>query len=198
MVFDCIKTVCYNSIQRKSKLQSRLKLRWLAHSVVVMRSLLLIGVIMVLLTGGWNAVLAAELCPHITPTQSQQNSSHSISVEAHACCAGRTPEASPHCASSRNSSGDPVDLPSVYQLGWGTFSLCLQSSCAHCAGRSPSLPFVLDRRTPVNRLSDADIEPQTQQSFATYRFSSSPVIAPIRGAPVLLVRKHLLISVFLI
>lgn len=163
-----------------------------------MKRLLLIGVLFMLLVVGWSGVLAAALCSHPEDTSP-------VIAEGHACCRVETAQqADAHCpASPHEAMGDMEMTPLILTAARHTDAHGPEplASCPHCVGKS-GLPI-----TPVLAANSADQSKRDTGAAVSHVFKplvprgaafTPPVTARQGAPPGASVRRHVLLSVFLI
>lgn len=181
---------------------------WIARDVhgirpfgnLTMRRLLQISIVLVLVLGGVQSVLAAALCPHMqhrdaSASQNRAASEHSSSdMKGHcATTPNETPDQQHETATSPEAGtlDAALSLGATYQDG-GT-------NCTHCMGRSERSSAPLSEGAMNRQNADAGVEAPRVLPALTLPFSPFvKEIIPHEVGPPNSVQRHILISVFLI
>lgn len=158
-----------------------------------MKSLFFISILIAHSFSGWGGVIAAELCPHM------RQSANADAPTAHACCAiSEDTTTEPHCAS----------MPQAEQVAQAASSVAVQQpgaaltpSCSHCCAGSSELPrppTVAPQQTLASRDYDAIAATSISKLFFGTMDFFAPKIVSTQNAPLVSLRRHLLLKVFLI
>jgi hypothetical protein len=156
-----------------------------------MKRLFHICVILLLLTGGWGAVLTAAFCPR---------------AQGHACCPAKSSvQEHEHGTAAAHDGMMMADTGDSYAVsaseGDGRAVVEPSHSCPHCMGHSgvPVTEVFLANAPGQSARDMSTAAPEAQETFAPPASSFTPtVISRQHAPPKASSRRHVLISVFMI
>jgi hypothetical protein len=158
--------------------------------------------LLALLVSGSGSVLAAALCPHAGSSQSQ-----AAAAEDHACCRAKlekTEAPRRHSHSSHQEKAHCTKTSSASAShnhgGGGAVFKQATEACAHCIGRNelPATPasvreLTLQKRAASKMVGHTAVPAQPPTAISIAHFTPTQHAPPEPA-----IRKHLLLSVFLI
>ncbi len=165
-----------------------------------------IGLLLLALTlSGWGGVLAAAFCAH-------DASQPSLMEDDHDCCRAQLDEQTAHCAAAQpapsaheamlaSETAEPATLTTKQAITVDETALGQATQiCFHCLSRG-GLPatFVLPREPEQKKRTASTPAPQLLKPIIPPVVFCAPILAARQNAPpATAVRKHLLMSVFVI